>query len=79
MPSATLTVSLPAKLKQELSACKEVNWSEETRRFLREKLKRLKALKRLDELLKHSELTEEDVEKMAAQLKREVWQKHARH
>ncbi|HIH16879.1 MAG TPA: hypothetical protein HA252_05740 [Candidatus Diapherotrites archaeon] len=56
-----------------------MNWSEETRRFLQEKLKRLKALKTLDDLLRNSELTEQDIEKMAVQLKKEAWQRHAGH
>ena len=40
---------------------KEVNWSELTRRFIAERVQRLLLLKKLDKMLEHSELTDEDI------------------
>ena len=40
MGSATLTLAIPDKLKKEISEIKGVNWSEETRQFLEERVKR---------------------------------------
>ena len=60
MVNETLTLSIAKKLKDELRELKEVNWSEVTRQFLEERVKKMKLLKRLDELTKNSTLTEED-------------------
>ena len=61
MPSATLTLAVSEKLKKEMNEIKEVNWSEETRQFLEERVKKLKLLRKLDQLTKNSDLTEQDV------------------
>ena len=61
MRNSTLTLSIPARLKNELREVKGVNWSEETRIFLEERVKRLKALKKLDELTKNSKITDEEI------------------
>ena len=61
MVGSTLTLSIPERLKKELKEIKGVNWSEETRVFLKERIKRLKALKKLDELTKNSEITDEEI------------------
>lgn len=75
MDNATLTLSLPKKLKKEMQEIKEVNWSAETRKFLEERVKRWKVLKKLDEVTKHSELTEEDAIRIGRQINKEVSKK----
>ena len=45
MEKATLTLAIPPKLKDEMNEIKGVNWSEETRQFLQERVQKLKLLK----------------------------------
>lgn len=68
MVNETLTLSIPKKLKDELRELKEVNWSEVTRQFLEERVKKMKLLKRLDELTKNSTFTEEDAVEMGRKI-----------
>lgn len=75
MVNATLTLSVPEKLKKEIRAMPEVNWSEETRRFLEGRVERLKALRKLDELTKDSRLTEEDAIRIGRQIRKGVAEK----
>ncbi len=76
MGSATLTLAIPDKLKKEISGIKGVNWSEETRQFLEERVKRLKILRKLDELTKDSDLTEEDVIEFGNNIKIGIAKRH---
>jgi len=76
MGSATLTLAIPDKLKKELNEIKGVNWSEETRQFLEERVKRLKILKKLDELTKNSDLTEEDVIEYGRKINEGIARRH---
>lgn len=61
MDNATLTLSISKELKYEMNEIKGVNWSEETRQFLQERVKKIKLLQKLDEITKNSRLTEKDV------------------
>ena len=72
MEKATLTLAVPKRLKKEMQEVKGVNWSEETRQFLEERVKRLKLLKKLDELTKNSTLTEEDAIAFGRKVNKEV-------
>lgn len=76
MGSASMTVAIPEKLKKEMREIRGINWSEETRRFWEERLNRLKALQKLDELTKNSKLTEKDVEELGAKIKAGVARRH---
>ena len=76
MGSATLTLAIPDKLKKELNEIKGVNWSEERRQFLEERVKRLKILKKLDELTKNSDLTEEDVIEYGRKINEGIARRH---
>ena len=76
MGSATLTLAIPDKLKKEISEIKGVNWSEETRQFLEERVKRLKILKKLDELTKNSDLTEEDAIEFGRKINEGIARRH---
>ena len=69
MASATLTLAVSSKLKNEMREIIGVNWSEETRQFLQERVKRLKALRTLDELTKNSSFTEKDVLEFGRKIK----------
>lgn len=76
MGDATLTLSVSKKLKQEMNDLRGINWSEETRQFLEQRIERLKALKKLDKLLKNSKLTEKDVEELGAKIKAGIAARH---
>ena len=64
-----ITVSIPNELKQEIDSLQEYNWSEMVRQFVSEKAKRLVLLKKLDKMLEHSELSEEDCLRFGEKLK----------
>jgi hypothetical protein len=70
MPTITLSVS--DELKKEMDSFKDVNWSEITRDLLSDKVKRLKFLKEMDELLKNSKLTEEDAIRLGREVNKAV-------
>lgn len=73
---ATLTLGISKKLKDEMKELKSVNWSEETRQFLEERVNRLKVLKKLDDLTKNSELTEEDAIEFGKKIKAGIAKRH---
>ena len=74
MPNITL--SIPKELKNEMDSLSELNWSEITREFLSEKVKRMALLKKLDKILENSKLTEEDCLRLGEKLKERVWKRH---
>ena len=74
MPNITLAV--PEELKKKMDQLQEINWSEATREFLAEKIKRATLLKKLDKLLEQSELTEEDCLNLGEKIKAGMWKKY---
>lgn len=68
-----LTLSVPDDLYEEMKKHPEIRWSEVARQAL---AKKLDDLRRLDALLRDSELTEQDVEEVAKSVKEGVWKKH---
>jgi hypothetical protein len=61
----TITVNVDDDLKEQMEKHPEINWSEVTRQAFREKIEKLELL---DELTADSELTEGDVEELAAKI-----------
>lgn len=61
----TITVNVDDALKERMERHPEINWSEVTRQAIREKIEQLELL---DELTVDSELTDEDVEEIAAKV-----------
>jgi hypothetical protein len=59
MPNMTL--SLPVEIHEEMKKYPEIRWSEVARKAI---MKKLIDLKRLDELLKGSKLSDEDISKL---------------
>ncbi|MEM2736452.1 MAG: CopG family transcriptional regulator [Thermoproteota archaeon] len=56
--SEIIAVKIPKELKDKLKALrKEVNWPEEIRRFLEEKVKEVEARKNMDKIVKKIEAT----------------------
>ena len=61
----TITVNVDDALKERMEKHPEINWSEVTRQAIQEKIEKLELL---DELTSDSELTEEDVDELAAKI-----------
>ena len=61
----TITVNVDDDLRERMENHPEINWSEVTRQAIHEKIE---ALEVMDELTKRSELTESDVEEIAAKI-----------
>ena len=76
MENVNVTFSIPVKLKEEMNEFSDVNWSRTAAELLEEKIQRLRVLKRLDNLLRGSKLTEEDVEKIAEKVKSGMAKRH---
>ena len=68
MPNITLSVS--EDLKKEMESLPEINWSEVTRGFLSEKVKRLVFLKKLEAQLEFKE--EQELTKWSVELGRKA-------
>ena len=68
MPNITL--SIPEELKKEMDSLPEINWSEVTRGFLSDKVKRLAFLKKLEEQLESKE--EQELTKWSVELGRKA-------
>ena len=61
----TITVNVDDALKEQMEKHPEINWSEVTRQAIREKIKQLELM---DELTADSDLTDEDVDELAAKI-----------
>ena len=68
-----LTLSIPDDLYEEMKKHPEIRWSEVARQAVTRKLE---DLRRLDELLAPSRLTEDDVAELGRQVKKVVWKRH---
>ena len=62
-----VTVSVDDSLKDRMDDHPEINWSEVARQAIREKIRDLRVM---EELVEGSELTEEDVDELAARIDR---------
>ena len=62
-----VTVSVDDSLKDQMDDHPEINWSEVARQAIREKIHDLEVM---EQLVEGSELTEEDVDELAAQIDR---------
>ena len=63
----SITLAVPEELKKEMDKHPELNWSEVARQAIRE---RILLLRKMDELLKNSKLTEEDALKLGREVKK---------
>ncbi len=70
---ANVTVVVPDKLKEDMVSFEEINWSAVARKAFDDKVK---FLKKMDSLLKNSELTEEDAVRLGKEIKKELWENH---
>ncbi|MBI5393099.1 hypothetical protein HZA96_04470 [Candidatus Woesearchaeota archaeon] len=68
----SITLSVPEELKDEMDKHPEMNWSEIARQAIREKML---ILRKMEQLLSKSRLTENDVEQFAAKVKKNATKK----
>lgn len=73
---ASITFATDNELKSRLSKFIWLNFSELARQELLERLERAKRFERFDEILKHSEMTDELAFKFADELKKRVAKRH---
>ena len=64
-----MTLSIPEELHKKMAAHSEIRWSEVARKAFEKKIKELHWM---DEVLKNSELTEEDAERIGHKIKGEI-------
>jgi len=64
-----MTLSIPEELHKEMQVHSEIKWSEIARQAFE---KRVKELHYVDELLRNSEFTEEDAERIGHKIKGEI-------
>jgi hypothetical protein len=62
----TVTVSVDENLKHRMEDHPEINWSEVARQSFQQKLSELGKLDLMNELLEDSQLTDDDVDELAA-------------
>ena len=76
MPMGNITLSIPDEIHKDMRHFSEIKWSEVTREFLSEKVKRALILKKLDESLKDSKLTDEDCLRLGRKIKEGMWKRY---
>lgn len=70
---ASLTLSMPAELREKMEHFKYINWSEVARSAI---ISKLEVLEKMDRLLAKSKLTQEDTLKYGRVINKRVWKKH---
>lgn len=73
MPTAVLTI--PEQTKKELKKFAWVNWSEVSKEELLGQEEKIKLLNELDELTKHSELTDKDALELGRKVNKAMWER----
>lgn len=71
MDNVTLTLSIPKKMKKEMNNFREVNWSEETRRFLNKKIETLKITKQVEKAILSSDYNKKAINEVLQKLIKE--------
>ena len=72
---ATVTFSMPDKVKSEMKEFPWVNWSELAREQVIRQVERARLFDELDELTKDSKLTDEDCLKLGRLVKQRIWKR----
>ena len=70
-----VTLAIPHDLKKKMEDFPETNWSEVMRQFLQNKIHRMGILKEMNKLLEHSEITDQDIDKIGHIIKEKGWKK----
>ncbi len=70
---ANITLTIPEDLQQELQEHKEVNWSEITRKAMREHLRKIHIA---DAIALKSKLTQKDIAELDALVKKGIAKEH---
>jgi hypothetical protein len=71
MNSVTLTLSIPKEMKKEMLSFKEVNWSEETRQFLKKRMEVLRTTKKIEKAISQNEYNKKAIDELLQKLIKE--------
>jgi len=71
MSNVTLTLAIPKEVKEELNKYPEINWSEETRIFLKNKLETLKLTKKIEKLVQNNKYNAKTIDETLQKLLKE--------
>ncbi|MDD4251156.1 MAG: hypothetical protein PHX27_03125 [Candidatus ainarchaeum sp.] len=71
MNNVTLTLSIPKELKKELLLFKEINWSQETREFLKKRITILKTTKKIEKALEQNDYNKTAINELLQKLIKE--------
>ena len=70
---ANITLAIPDNLHKKLKKHNEIRWSEVIRRLLQKNIEQLEIM---EEIVRKSKFTEEDVRKIGDKIKRGIAQRH---
>lgn len=76
MATVSVSVSIPSEVKEEMAAFPETNWSAVARRAFEDQMKRMRDLKRLNELTANVEVTDEEIEALGKKIKHGITKWH---
>ncbi len=71
MNSVTLTLSIPKDMKKEMNKFKEVNWSEETRAFLKKRIETIKITKKVTKAIEQNDYNKTAINELLKKLIKE--------
>ena len=72
---ATITIEIPDEIYEEMKK-ENIDWEQFIKKTI---INQLKKLKKLNELLKNSEVSDEDVLNIGRKIKREIAKRHELH
>jgi len=70
---SSLTLAIPAELKQKMKSFRYINWSEVARAAIIDKMG---VLEKMNKLLSHSALTEENTLEYGKKINKRIWKRH---
>jgi hypothetical protein len=71
MENVTLTLSIPKKMKEEMKKFSGINWSEETRQFLKKKIEVMKVTKNVQKALEQNDYNKTAINELLQKLIKE--------
>jgi len=70
---SSLTLSIPAEIKQKMRSFKYINWSAVAREAI---INKIELLERMNKLLAKSKLTEKETIEYGRLINKRIWKKH---
>jgi len=70
---SSLTLSIPAEIRQKMRSFKYINWSAVAREAI---INKIELLERMNKLLAKSKLTEKETIEYGRLINKQIWKKH---